>query len=99
MKGPEVCNARPPLLRLLLLRPAIAGAAAGWVLIAMVRAYQLFLSPLLPPRCRFQPSCSQYMIEAVRKKGPIIGLLKGLWRLARCNPLCRAGYDPVDKAG
>jgi len=76
----------------------LVGRAMGWLLIAAVRAYQFFLSPLLPPTCRFQPTCSQYMIEAIRKKGTIVGVLKGLWRLARCNPLCRAGYDPVDKA-
>ena len=75
----------------------LLGRAAGWALIGLVRAYQLFVSPLLPPTCRFEPTCSQYMIEALRKRGPIIGTLKGLWRLARCNPLCRAGYDPVDR--
>jgi len=78
---------------------AIVGRAAGWALIALVRAYQVLISPLMPPCCRFQPTCSQYMIEAIRKRGPLIGVLKGLWRLARCNPLCRGGYDPVDGPG
>jgi len=68
---------------------------AGSVFIALLRCYQLLISPLLPPACRFQPSCSQYMIDAVRKRGPIRGVLKGLWRLLRCNPFCRGGYDPV----
>jgi hypothetical protein len=77
------------------LLPRAAGRAIGAVLVALVRAYQLFISPLLPTVCRFQPSCSQYMIEAIRKKGPVVGLLKGLWRLLRCNPLFPGGYDPV----
>ena len=75
---------------------ASVSRAAAWVLIAAVRAYQILLSPLLPPMCRFQPSCSQYMMEAIRRKGPLGGLLKGTWRLLRCNPLCPGGYDPVD---
>jgi len=77
----------------------VLGLAVGWVLIALVRAYQLCISPLLPPMCRYQPSCSQYMIEAIRKKGPVVGLVKGLWRLMRCNPLFPGGYDPVEKPG
>lgn len=68
----------------------------GCVLIALVRVYQALVSPLLPPVCRFQPSCSRYMVEAIRKKGPAMGVLKGLWRLLRCNPLCRGGHDPVE---
>ncbi|NIM69009.1 MAG: membrane protein insertion efficiency factor YidD [Xanthomonadales bacterium] len=61
----------------------------------MVRLYQRCLSPLLPPVCRFRPTCSEYMIQAVRKKGLLVGVAKGLWRLLRCNPLFRGGYDPV----
>jgi uncharacterized protein len=72
-------------------------AAAGG-LIFLVRAYQLLLSPLLVLvfgcRCRFEPSCSAYFIAAVQKYGPLRGAGKGLWRLCRCNPLCRGGYDP-----
>jgi putative membrane protein insertion efficiency factor len=67
----------------------------GGAAILLVRAYQLLISPLLPPACRFTPSCSQYMIEAIQKKGFVVGVLKGLWRLLRCNPLCKGGYDPV----
>lgn len=66
------------------------------VLIGLVRGYQILISPWLPKVCRFEPSCSQYMIDAIRKRGPIIGLLKGTWRLLRCNPFFRGGYDPVD---
>ena len=74
---------------------AALGQAVGCALIALVRAYQIVLSPLLPQVCRFQPSCSEYMIDAIRIKGPLIGVLKGLWRLLRCNPLFPGGYDPV----
>ncbi len=69
---------------------ALAGLAVG-----LVRFYQRCISPLLPPCCRFRPSCSQYMIEAIRKKGLVVGVLKGLLRILRCNPLFPGGYDPV----
>ena len=74
----------------------LAGKPLEWGLIGAVRLYQLTVSPLLPRTCRFYPSCSRYMIEALRQKGPVIGLLQGLWRIMRCNPLCKGGYDPVD---
>ena len=64
------------------------------VLIALVRGYQIAFSPLLGVRCRFDPSCSQYFVEAVRKYGALRGVIKGLWRLARCHPFHRGGYDP-----
>ena len=74
-------------------------------LIALVKFYQLCISPFTPPSCRFTPTCSQYALEALRKYGP----LKGLWlslrrrarvpehcrRLARCHPWGGSGYDPV----
>jgi len=71
----------------------------GFLLIAPIQAYRLFLSPLLPPSCRFTPTCSQYAIEAIRTHGPVQGLWLAIRRLARCHPI-RAlggseGYDPV----
>ncbi len=66
----------------------------GLVLIGLVRLYQFFLSPLLGRHCRFEPTCSRYFIEAVRKYGAIRGSLKGLWRICRCNPWTPGGYDP-----
>lgn len=60
-----------------------------------VRLYQWTISPLLGRRCRFYPSCSNYFIEAVQKKGVIVGAVKGAWRILRCHPLGRGGYDPV----
>lgn len=70
----------------------------GGVLIGLVRIYQRRISPLLGPRCRFHPSCSAYMIEAIDKRGVIVGVAKGVWRIVRCNPLSPGGYDPVDPA-
>ena len=63
-------------------------------LIAGVRFYQVFLRPLLPPLCRFRPSCSEYFIEAVQKYGPVRGACKGTWRICRCNPWSQGGWDP-----
>jgi putative membrane protein insertion efficiency factor len=71
--------------------PAIALSAT---MIALVRVYQWGIRPLLPPTCRFEPGCSEYMIQAVKKHGPIVGGAKGVWRICRCNPFCKGGYDP-----
>ncbi len=65
------------------------------VLIAPIRFYQRYISPLTPPACRFTPTCSQYAIEALRKHGPIKGLALAIWRILRCNPWGGSGYDPV----
>ncbi|MDY0167225.1 MAG: membrane protein insertion efficiency factor YidD [Thermoguttaceae bacterium] len=64
------------------------------VLVALVQAYQLFLSPLLGRHCRFEPTCSQYFIEAVRKYGAVRGSWRGLLRILRCHPWHPGGYDP-----
>lgn len=61
----------------------------------LLRGYQLFVSPLLGPRCRFYPSCSQYAIEAVHLHGSLRGSLMALRRLLRCHPWHAGGYDPV----
>jgi putative membrane protein insertion efficiency factor len=61
----------------------------------LIRAYQLTLSPLLGPRCRFYPSCSQYALEAVRAHGALHGCWLALRRLSRCHPWHAGGYDPV----
>ncbi|MCB1583924.1 MAG: membrane protein insertion efficiency factor YidD [Marinicella sp.] len=65
------------------------------IFIAILRGYQYLISPLLGNRCRFQPSCSEYMIEAVRKFGVFKGVYLGLKRLGRCQPMCEGGFDPV----
>jgi len=73
---------------------ALLGNLPGRVLIAMVRFYQVWISPMIGPRCRFEPTCSEYFILAVRKHGAFRGGLLGLWRICRCNPWNRGGYDP-----
>ena len=65
------------------------------VLICLVRGYQLLISPWFPPCCRFTPSCSNYAIEALRKRGFWMGSFLTVWRLLRCQPFVRGGYDPV----
>ena len=65
------------------------------LLVLMVRFYQLFISPVLGPRCRFYPTCSSYMIEAIQLHGPIKGTLLGLKRIGRCHPGSDGGIDPV----
>jgi uncharacterized protein len=64
------------------------------VAIGLVRLYQRGISPLLGKNCRFQPTCSHYMIEAIEKYGFFIGVSKGIWRILRCHPFNRGGYDP-----
>ena len=61
----------------------------------LVRAYQIVLSPLFSGCCRFEPSCSNYMIEALRTHGVVKGLHLGVMRLLRCHPFGKSGYDPV----
>lgn len=65
------------------------------VLILGLRGYKRFLSPLLPSACRFRPTCSEYMIDAIEKHGATSGVWLGLRRLGRCHPFHEGGYDPV----
>lgn len=71
--------------------PSRAGVA---VLIGMIRVYQVTLSPLLGNACRFEPSCSRYMVGALQKYGLARGFYRGLRRLCRCHPWNPGGYDP-----
>jgi putative membrane protein insertion efficiency factor len=64
-------------------------------LILLVRIYQLILSPLMPPVCRFQPTCSHYMIESLKVWGPLKGTYLGVKRIMRCHPWGGHGHDPV----
>lgn len=73
----------------------ILNKAAAALLILPVRFYQLSISPMLPPNCRFTPTCSQYAIEALRRHGAVRGTLLALRRLLRCHPWGGSGYDPV----
>ncbi len=67
----------------------------SWLVLQFIRFYQRFVSPALPPTCRFYPSCSQYAYEAIAKYGIIKGTRLAAWRILRCNPFGRGGYDPV----
>lgn len=70
------------------------GALPAAVLIGMARLYQITISPILGPRCRFQPTCSHYFVGAVRKHGAVVGTAKGVARICRCHPWHPGGYDP-----
>jgi len=61
----------------------------------LIRGYQLVISPWLPPSCRFEPSCSHYALDAVKRHGPLFGPILAVWRILRCNPFGGQGYDPV----
>ena len=63
--------------------------------VAALRFYKRWLSPMLPSACRFHPTCSEYMMEAVQRYGTARGILLGLKRLAKCHPFHQGGYDPV----
>jgi uncharacterized protein len=67
------------------------------IFIILIRFYKKFVSPLFPPSCRFYPTCSEYAIQALDKYGVIKGGLMAGWRVLRCNPFNKGGYDPVDK--
>ena len=69
------------------------------VMIGLIRLYQKFISPLKRPSCRFTPTCSAYAIEAFRKRGFFAGFILTVWRILRCNPFCRGGFDPVPERG
>jgi len=61
----------------------------------VIRTYRKYISPAFPPSCRFTPTCSQYALEAVERFGAVRGGGLAVWRILRCNPFCKGGYDPV----
>lgn len=65
------------------------------LVVAPIRFYRRFLSPLKPPMCRFEPTCSQYAIEAVMRRGVLAGTRLAVWRVLRCHPFTVGGHDPV----
>ena len=66
-----------------------------FVLVFLIRVYQALISPLLPPSCRFTPTCSQYAVEAIKKHGALRGVYMAARRLLRCHPFHPGGYDPA----
>lgn len=75
--------------------PAASRGVGAWILLALVRAYQIVLGPFLGGACKFYPSCSQYAIEAVQRHGARHGVVLALRRLGRCHPFTHGGNDPV----
>ena len=78
----------------------LAGRAVSFhpvqsALIALVRAYRFFFSPWIGSACRFEPTCSRYAADALRLRGPLVGPALAIWRVLRCNPWSKGGYDPV----
>ena len=65
------------------------------LLLSLIRAYKRFLSPLLPRRCKYEPACSTYAVEAVERFGALRGTVLAVWRILRCNPFSHGGFDPV----
>jgi uncharacterized protein len=66
-----------------------------FLILALLTRYKRWLSPALPPSCRFLPTCSEYAMQAIEQRGVAVGLLLSACRLLRCNPLAKGGYDPV----
>ena len=69
------------------------------VMIWLIGLYRKYISPLKAPCCRFSPTCSAYALEAFRKRGFFAGMILTVWRILRCNPFCKGGYDPVPDKG
>jgi len=62
----------------------------------LIKLYQKLISPLFPPSCRFYPTCSEYAVQSLTKYGVFKGGLKSIWRILRCNPWNKGGFDPVE---
>jgi uncharacterized protein len=69
---------------------------ARQIAVAPITLYRRVISPLLPPRCKYAPSCSEYAVQAISEFGILRGLVLAAWRLLRCNPFSHGGFDPVE---
>ena len=96
--GPAEASPTPPRSGLSLVLWWV-GAPIRWLALALLYAYRYTISPILPPTCRFHPSCSAYTLQAVQTHGVGKGVLLGVWRLLRCNPWNLGGLDPVPPRG
>ncbi|RMD50351.1 MAG: membrane protein insertion efficiency factor YidD [Ignavibacteria bacterium] len=67
-----------------------------YIFIYLIKFYQKAISPLFPPSCRFHPTCSEYSVQAFTKYGVFKGGAKSIWRILRCNPFNKGGFDPLD---
>jgi len=67
------------------------------IVLIILKIYKKFISPFFPPACRFEPTCSVYMYQAIQSKGILKGLYWGIKRILRCHPFCEGGFDPVPK--
>jgi putative membrane protein insertion efficiency factor len=76
--------------------PSWAARLARTLVSAPIIAYQRVISPAIPRRCKYEPSCSRYAVDAIRRYGILRGLVLAGWRLLRCNPWSYGGYDPVE---
>lgn len=76
--------------------PSAARRVALAIAIAPIEAYRRFVSPAIPRRCKYEPTCSRYALDAIRRYGILRGLVLAGWRLLRCNPFSHGGYDPVE---
>jgi putative membrane protein insertion efficiency factor len=77
-------------------RPSAAVRALRAAVLAPIVLYQRMISPAIPRRCKYEPTCSRYAVEAIAGYGVLRGLVLAAWRLLRCNPFSYGGYDPVD---
>jgi putative membrane protein insertion efficiency factor len=73
----------------------MTGTVLSRALTAPIRVYQRLISPALPRRCKYEPTCSAYAADAIRTYGPLRGVVLAVWRVLRCNPFSHGGYDPV----
>jgi uncharacterized protein len=97
VSGPH-SDTQPSASRLFPVPRTVAGRIQlplTWLLIVLIRGYQVLVSPGLPPSCRFTPSCSQYALEAIQRYGALQGAWLGARRLVRCHPWHPGGFDPV----
>ena len=74
-------------------------AVLGWLVTLPIVVYQRAISPLIPDRCKYYPSCSSYAVQAIKEFGILRGLVLAAWRLLRCNPWSHGGHDPVEAQG